>query len=213
MCYVNSTRIKDYNMAVFQPFQELGKAYEQAANAIVNSSIENLIGQLTPVILLGITLYIMITGYMVVAGRIQDPISDILIKLSKWTIIAFIALNATTISGALIGGFNGLEQTILSGFNSDSQNVYEALDNSLEGGLDAAASALEKNDELDIWDMGQIMFNLMAASIMMIAAVLQTVIAGAIIMLAKASLLVVFALAPLMLVGLFFPQTTKFADA
>ncbi|KIF91616.1 hypothetical protein NX88_11380, partial [Neisseria meningitidis] len=45
------------------------------------------------------------------------------------------------------------------------------------------------------------------------AVILQTFIAGAIIMLAKASLLVVFALAPLLLAGLFFPQTAKFADA
>ncbi|KIF91615.1 hypothetical protein NX88_11375 [Neisseria meningitidis] len=130
-------------MAAFNPFKELGQAYEQAANSLVNNSISTLISQLTPVITTGLTLYILITGYMVVAGRIQDPISDILIKLTKWTIIAFIALNAGTITSYLMGGFNGLEKTILGAFGSDSFNVYESLDNSLEDGLVAAAKAIK----------------------------------------------------------------------
>lgn len=200
-------------MAAFNPFKELGQAYEQAANSLVNNSISTLISQLTPVITTGLTLYILITGYMVVAGRIQDPISDILIKLTKWTIIAFIALNAGTITSYLIGGFNGLEKTILGAFGSDSFNVYESLDTSLENGLLAAANAIRRNEELGITDVGKILFNILVAVVMFFAVILQTFIAGAIIMLAKASLLVVFALAPLLLAGLFFPQTAKFADA
>lgn len=200
-------------MAAFNPFKELGQAYEQAANSLVNNSISTLISQLTPVITTGLTLYILITGYMVVAGRIQDPISDILIKLTKWTIIAFIALNAGTITSYLIGGFNGLEKTILGAFGSDSFNVYESLDTSLENGLLAAANAIRSNEELGITDVGKILFNILVAVVMFFAVILQTFIAGAIIMLAKASLLVVFALAPLLLAGLFFPQTAKFADA
>lgn len=200
-------------MAAFNPFQELGQAYEQAANSLVNNSISTLISQLTPVITTGLTLYILITGYMVVAGRIQDPISDILIKLTKWTIIAFIALNAGTITNYLMGGFNGLEKTILNAFGSDSFNIYESLDNSLERGLLAGANALDKNKELGITDLGKILFNYLVAVVMFFAVLMQTFIAGAIIMLAKASLLVVFALAPLLLAGLFFPQTAKFADA
>lgn len=200
-------------MAAFNPFKELGQAYEQAANSLVNNSISTLISQLTPVITTGLTLYILITGYMVVAGRIQDPISDILIKLTKWTIIAFIALNAGTITSYLIGGFNGLEKTILGAFGSNSFNVYESLDTSLENGLLAAANAIRRNEELGITDVGKILFNILVAVVMFFAVILQTFIAGAIIMLAKASLLVVFALAPLLLAGLFFPQTAKFADA
>lgn len=200
-------------MAAFNPFKELGQAYEQAANSLVNNSISTLISQLTPVITTGLTLYILITGYMVVAGRIQDPISDILIKLTKWTIIAFIALNAGTITSYLIGGFNGLEKTILGAFGSDSFNVYESLDSSLEDGLLAAANAIDKNKQLGMTELGKMLFNVLVAVVMFFAVILQTFIAGAIIMLAKASLLVVFALAPLLLAGLFFPQTAKFADA
>ncbi|MDK4650696.1 type IV secretion system protein [Kingella kingae] len=95
-------------MAAFEPFTAFGEAYEKAASTIVNSSISHLVSVLSPVIVIGITLYIMITGYMVVAGRIQDPISDILIKLTKWVIISWIALNASTITNYLISGVNGL---------------------------------------------------------------------------------------------------------
>ena len=35
-------------MAAFNPFKELGQAYEQAANSLVNNSISTLISQLTP---------------------------------------------------------------------------------------------------------------------------------------------------------------------
>lgn len=200
-------------MAAFEPFQALGEAYEKAANAIISSSINNLIGQLIPVITVGLALYVMITGYMVVAGRIQDPISDVLIKLSKWTIIAFLALNAGTITNYLIGGFNGLEQTILSGFNTSSDSIYSTLDESLEMGLGYAAEAINKNKKLNfLMEAGKMIYNYTLAVVIMLATLLQTFIAGAIIMLAKASLLVVFALAPLLLAGLFFPQTAKFAD-
>ena len=199
--------------AVVNPFESLGKAYEQAANSIVNGSISNLISALTPVITTGLILYVVITGYMVIAGRIQDPISDILIKLCKWTIIGFIALNAGTITGGIISGFNGLESVILNGFGSDGGNVYSSLDDTLDAGLQAAAEIIDLNDQLPKWMIGRMFRNIAAASIMMLSIILQTVLAGAIIILAKSSFLVVAALAPLMLVGLFFPQTSKFADA
>lgn len=198
---------------ITQPFETLGNAYEQAANTMVDGSISNLISTLTPVITSGLILYIVITGYMVVAGRIQDPISDILIKLSKWTIIGFIALNAATITSAFIGGFNGLEQTILQGFNASNGNAYQSLDNSLSNGLNAAADILDLNKKLDWYEFGAIFRNMLTAGLVMIAVLLQTALAGATIILAKAALLVVFALAPLCLCGLFFPQTSKFADA
>lgn len=66
-------------MAAFKPFTALGEAYEKAASIIVNSSISHLVSVLSPVIVIGITLYIMITGYMVVAGRIQDPKTQLVI--------------------------------------------------------------------------------------------------------------------------------------
>lgn len=195
------------------PFETLGTSYEQAANTIVNSSISNLISALTPVITTGLVLYIIITGYMVVAGRIQDPISDVLIKLSKWTIIGFIALNAGTITGGIISGFNGLESTIISGFGADSGNVYQSLDKTLNTGLELTTKVINLNDDLEFYELGEIVRNFAAATIILVSIVLQTVLAGAIIILAKASFLVTAALAPLLLVGLFFPQTTKFADA
>lgn len=198
--------------AVLNPFEGLGSAYEEAAKAIVQSSIPALINSITPVISVGLALYVMITGYMVVAGRIQDPISDILIKLSKWTIIAFIALNAGTITGYLITGFEGLESTILNAFGQTDSNVYQSLDKSLEQGLTVAGEIQQQNEELGLSDTPKVIMNIVIAAIITIAIILQTVLAGAIIILAKAALMVVFALAPLMLAGLFFPQTSKFAD-
>lgn len=199
--------------AVLNPFEGLGSAYEEAAKAIIQSSIPALISAITPVVTVGLILYIMITGYMVVAGRIQDPISDIVIKLCKWSIIAFIALNASTITDGIIGGFEGLESTILSAFGQTDSNVYQSLDQTLESGLSVAASVQEQNENLGWSDTARIIMNSIIASIVMIAVIVQTVAAGAIIILAKASCMVVFALAPLMLAGLFFPQTAKFADA
>jgi Type IV secretory pathway, VirB6 components len=199
--------------AVVNSFEGLGTAYEEAAKAIIQSSIPALINSITPVITVGLALYVMITGYMVVAGRIQDPISDVLIKLSKWTIIAFIALNAGTVTTYLIGGFEGLESTILNAFGQSDSNVYQSLDKTLQDGLDVASKIQDQNENLGFFSEGQIIIrNILVSAMIMFAVILQTVLAGAIIILAKAALMVVFALAPLMLSGLFFPQTAKFAD-
>lgn len=204
---------------LISPFEALYDEYFKIADKIVSSSITNLIDALTPVITAGIILYIMITGYMVIAGRIQDPISDILIKLTKWSIVAFIALNASTITTYLIGGFEGIEKTILQGFSANSGNVFQTLDKTLQNGLMAAAEAQGANTGMeimgvstDIPDPVSFLKGLIVAIAIVGAVIIQTFAAGTIIMLAKVSLLVVFALAPLMLAGLFFPQTAKFAD-
>lgn len=202
------------------PFESLYNKYYSVADSIVQSSISNLISALTPVIFVGLTLYIAITGYMIIANRIQDSIYDIVIKVVKWCFIATIALESDTITNVLIGSANGLEQTILSGFSSDSENVFRTLDKTLSDGLLFAADAQSNSTGFTVFGMDtgvpdpvSFFKGVIVSAVIAIAVIVQTLGAGAIIILAKLSLLVVFALTPLMLAGLFFPQTAKFADS
>ncbi|MDK4565637.1 type IV secretion system protein, partial [Kingella kingae] len=108
---------------------------------------------------------------------------------------------------------NGLEQTILQGFSLDgnTENVYKVLDENLQSALLIASESQDKSVLFD--GFGDVFRGNVIAIVIMISALLQTVLAGVIIILAKVSLFLIFALSPLMLSGLFFPQTAKFADA
>lgn len=194
-------------------YEDLGNMFEQAIAPLVSSAIQNIITAITPVVTSGVILYLMITGYMIIAGRIQEPIGDIMIKGVKIIIVATLALNASTVMGTVVSGINGVEEMFVQALNGQS-NTYQALDNSLEQGANTVNQLMIASEPLDLFsDFSALMQIYIAVAIVMISSLLITVLGGAIYIMAKVSLAVVLGFSPFFIAGLFFPVTARWFDS
>lgn len=195
-------------------FASIGETFTNASNSLINGSISHIIGQLTPVVTTGVIIYFMITGYMVLAGRISEPISDVCIKGFKIALIAAIALNAGNITSYVIGSVNGIEKMFVSAITGDgSTDTLQSIDDIFNKSIDAAAQSITAAETKGITDIGEIIGLYMTAAIIAIASIAMTVVGGAIILMSKVALAVLFGVSPFFLAGLMFPVTARWADA
>ena len=195
-------------------FATIGQTLTDASEALINGSISNITSAVTPVVLTGVTVYFMITGYMVLAGRISEPIADVCIKAFKIALMSSIALNSGNISAYIVNGVNGIEQMFVNAITGDgSVNTFQKLDDIFNKCIEAAAKSTAAAEKLDIWDMGEIIALNVTSGIIVISASIMSVIAGAIILMAKISLSILFGVSPFFLAGWIFPVTARWADA
>ena len=195
-------------------FRHVGEMLESKISPIISSSIGNIIAAITPVITVGVIIYLLITGYMIIAGRIQEPIGDIMIKGVKIVIVATLALNANTITTTIIGGINGIETMFIEALGG-KKDTYTVLDDSLRNSITIAADLLIYGNSR--FNGISNFFNIISvwASFIIIVAssLLITLLGGAIYIMAKVSLAVIFAFSPFFLAGLFFPVTARWFDS
>lgn len=106
---------------------------ETIDSILLNAANGDLAGELVTLGKAGLTLYIIVFGYMIIAGKIQRPLEDLLWNVGKMTIILGFLENG----GSYLGMVNdvvfnlrdGLVQSIT---DNDSVNIYATLDNIFE---------------------------------------------------------------------------------
>jgi type IV secretion system protein VirB6 len=163
--------------------------------------------ELTPVAIAALTLYLTIYGYMIMTGRIQEPMSDALLKCIKIGFIVAFALVANTYQEIVIGGFNALEAKFMS-FLGGSGNAFETLDKSFTTGMQRTVEALSKAGIIK----GEFGFYLAAVAIFIVVLALCLIAAG-MMLVAKVAVALLLGLGPLFILALLFPVTARFFDA
>ncbi|MCO6521229.1 MULTISPECIES: type IV secretion system protein [Snodgrassella] len=195
-------------------FEEMGKVFQESSTHMIGSAVSNIISAITPAVTTGVIIYFLMTGYMVLAGRISEPIGDVCIKAFKIALVAALCLSTGGIMDYVVGGINGVESMFMRAISGGMDtNIYTALDNSMGHGIDVAVEAASAADDLDIWSIGTILAFYITAIVMGIATVLMVVLGGALVMLSKIALAVILGLSPFFIVGWMFPMTAKWADA
>lgn len=110
-----------------QIFSKVGVMIQQAMASIVTSLQATWVTQLVAVAQVSITLYIVVVGYSVYAGKIQTPFKDLLWNLAKFGLILAFISNAggylTLVNEAIDG---------LKGFFAGGNNSFSLLDGKLE---------------------------------------------------------------------------------
>ena len=85
------------------------------------------VGGLLEVTSLGITIYVMFYGYMVLAGKIQDPIPDFVWNLARFAIVIGILQNMDTYTTNVTEAVHGL-RGFLVGDENEGDNAYSGID-------------------------------------------------------------------------------------
>lgn len=195
-------------------FQFIGETVTNATSAFVTPAAGNLIAALKATAALGVTLYFVLQGYAIISGAVQEPFSNLLKQCAKIIIIAAFALNAGNYASFVVEGFEGLESGLADALSASGSpaSIYATLDASLAKGFDLVGVCMENADRAG-FHFGTAFGWIVAGLVVGLASLLVTLAGGAVIITAKFSLALLFAIGPLFIMCLMWPATTKFFDS
>jgi type IV secretion system protein VirB6 len=167
-------------------------------------------------VLTGVTLYITMTGYAISTGAIESPFWTFVKQCVKIIIIAFFALTADGYIHGVMSAINGLEEGLSQAMNADGDaapmSIYQVLDQSMGKGFELALICFQRSGDAG-WSFGFALCWFFTGIVVAASTVLIAVLGGAVVIVAKFSLAVMFALGPLFIVALMFPVTARFFDS
>jgi type IV secretion system protein VirB6 len=196
-------------------FQFIGETVKNATDVFVEPAASNLMLALQMVLLTGVTLYITLTGYAISTGAVESSFWTFVKQCIKIIIIAFFALTVDGYIGGVMNAISGLEEGLAQAMNKESGaapvSIYETLDKSLNKGFESVGTCFERADDAD--SIGSALGWVIAGVVVAIGTVLVALLGGAVVIVAKFSLAIMFALGPLFIAALMFPATARFFDS
>ena len=197
-------------------FHFYSRMFTELSNALstyVNDTASNIIGAITPVATTLVTIYVMLWGWSMMRGVIQEPITDGIGRIVRLAVITGVALQ--------IGYYNGFLSDMLwnspdslasyvGGGSSTSNATYlDTLMSQMYDFGDAYYQKAQANSTMGIPDLGL----LFMAYVLWGAGVLATGYGAFLLALAKMGLAVALGVGPLFILMTIFEPTKRFFDA
>ncbi|EKN6008510.1 hypothetical protein DVQ89_22595 [Yersinia enterocolitica] len=194
-------------------FTGIGETIDNATATFVTDVASNTIDIIYPWAIGGVTLYIMLWSYMMIAGKVDSPARDGFIKIAKIMIIGAMALNADWYLNGVISALQGIEEGLTAAFgDGQGGSIYATLDNSLSKGLELILMCKQKASEAG-WSFGKAIGWWIIAAIMTVGFALVVVVGGIAVMVSTFYIKILFAIGPIFIMCLMFPITAKFFDS
>jgi type IV secretion system protein VirB6 len=206
-----AAQIKPIPVMLFRHIEhELIKVF----GAFLAPTISNVIGTLQLTALVGCTLYILVMGLTIVFGADSSPFYTFIRTSLKIVIVAAFALSADGYLGGVVEALKGLETGLVEamhqGGGSERGSIFHQLDLMLGEGFARSKVCFEHAYAEGVWSPGAALSWGLAALIFGIATAAIAVFGGAIVLLSKMALTILFALGPIFVLCLMFPQTEGF---
>src|SRR5688572_9579886 len=117
-------------------FRFVGDSLSSLTDAYSEAASSSLAGAIAPLAMSGVTLFIAVYGALVIAGKIQQPFQDFMVKAAKIIIVGAIALNAGNYMNWVGNAVTGLESGLVTalrppGVPAGASSTYEQLDMSI----------------------------------------------------------------------------------
>jgi type IV secretion system protein VirB6 len=187
-----------------------------------------LIAALTPVLSLGLSLWFVAWGILVMRGAIDQPVREFLGKVIRIALIVSVALGAGLYQGTVAELVRGLPDELAAVVMGDEASVAFGLDGSpltigpsgaelgqaalmdraAGQGLAKAEDAFEKGGVMTQQGMAFYTFGVL----ILLATVIMVGVGGALILVAKVVLALLAALGPLFIAALLFESTRRFFE-
>lgn len=189
-------------------FQNLGATLDSAAETFVTDTVTRLIDTITPWALAGVTLYVTLTGYLIMMGMVRQPAKEGLIKGGKILLIAALALNADTYLTWVVETLTSfLDRMAVAITGQEGVTVYQTLDATLDSGFDLFGQCVTKALDAGWTEMGTMIAWFLTGLLFIVTFGLVVVIGGGAIIIAASLLKLVFAIGPFFILMLAFPAT------
>ena len=199
-------------------FRQIDNMMQGAFAAFLNPAVANIIGAIQTTALLGGTLYILIVGLSIVLGGESTPFYTFLRTAGKIALVSAFSLSADGYLGGLVEALKGLDSGLVQalhldlGFFTPAGSVVEQLDQMLSIGFDKFAQCLQQANTQGVFSPGAAISWAIAGLLFGLSTAALAIFGGAIVLLTKFALTILFALGPLFVLGLMFPQTSGFFD-
>ena len=191
-------------------FQYVGGSIENMVNALILDGAANLMGAITPIVVTGVTIYLMVQGYLQIYGKTDNLAIDVLWTCLLVILITSLTLNVSNYTEFVVGGVKALRDGLTTGILTNSgseETVYKNLDSLLQIGIDQAAFCLEQIGTLpSSWDW------IICAVIIAGAVAGLTSISAMIVIGSEFLLTMLLIVGPIFIVMACFPITRRFID-
>ncbi|MGR6830954.1 type IV secretion system protein [Aliivibrio wodanis] len=190
-------------------FSYIGKTIDNFTSDFIVSGIGGLIGAISPLIMMGVTLFLMFKGYLQIFGKTDDLARDTVILGIQVITITTLVLNVDNYTFYIIDGVSSLSSGISSAIskNESGNDIYQTLDGLLMQALEIAVYCLSKVG----WTEGYLWA--FVAMVILASIAILTIISAIIIMGTKFLLTMLFVIGPLFIAFALFPITRKFFDS
>lgn len=191
--------------------------FEYVGDDIIKAPIQNftdqfssnLIPTITPILIVGLTLYFVLKGYLAMTGRSQDPIMEILIHGFKVALIAYIFLNTGNFINYSWDFLDASEHMILNAMPGTPDSSWNAIDK-----LWVELFKIEEKyyECIKHFSLGKMIVMGLLGVIFVLASLFLTCSAFGVLLITTISLAVVCGFGPLFAGFLFFPLTKSWFD-
>lgn len=197
-------------------FQFIGESVDAALISFVMVTAAEVISAIMPIATLGVTIYFAIMGYMMIAGRLQNPAGAVMIQGVKFLVISALALSVSGYNTWVVDVIRGLEDGLAAAFSGTAgaapMSVYATIDTTLGQGWDIAADLWEQAGNRGLTEIPMAIGEYVNAIVIGIATLVVGLPAGAMIVVAKATLTLLLGVGPLFVMCLMFPVTAKWFE-
>lgn len=175
--------------------------------AYVTDTSSTFINAIGPFFLALVTIYFLITGYFMLAGKIQQPVNDMLTKFLKIAIISGFALSVGTYQSIVTGFFYGIPEGLISTLGMGS-SIGDMIDSGAQPFNDIY-TAVSKKTSLN---PGTLLNLALTGFLFWIVQGFFFICALAFFMLTKIAMGLLLAIGPIFIMLAIFPVTQKYFE-
>ncbi len=195
----------------FKMFTQLFSHIDQATKTYVTDISSKAIITITPFVSIGLTIAFILYGWLVIRGAIDMPLSGLVNRCFRVSIITSIALTVglyqNEIANLIIEMPHDLLKTLFNNQN-DNKQLISLIDKVAERGFERASEAFE---EAAFLDADGLLYGLFGILILLATSFLAA-IGGAFILLAKIILVLLVGFGPLFIISLLWQPTYRFFE-
>lgn len=199
-------------------FETFGNDFSSAIAGFAQGTSAGLISNLTLPISLCLTIYFVCKGYLIMAGRIQDSLTDLMLTCGKIALISLFALNAGNFINFVLPAILGLENFFVSAFDFvgnqqvSTSSAWAAIDNLWFTFADGIMEVWGLMSNFSITDITACLTIFAATLILAIGSVFFTFSAVGVLLINEICLTITLGFGPVFLCCLMFPTTRTWFD-
>jgi type IV secretion system protein VirB6 len=194
-------------------FQEMGAKLERLFQAFIEPAASSLMGALQGTALVGASLYILLMGFSILFGG-GSPVYTFFRTSLKISVVCGLALSSDLYLGGIVGGLRGLETGLVGAMSGGEieGGIFEQLDSVATMGFRFGDLCFLNAARHGPLSPGVAMGWIFSGAVVMFSTGLLVFSGGAVVLLAKFAISILFALGPFFVLCLMFPQSSGFFD-